>query len=39
MAETEKKHGSNPEALKLAGSITSSQTAEIATMQKLLTTL
>ncbi|MGI8415504.1 MAG: DUF305 domain-containing protein [Nakamurella sp.] len=39
MAETEKKQGSNPEALKLAASITSSQTAEIAAMQKLLTTL
>ncbi|MGI8417865.1 MAG: DUF305 domain-containing protein [Nakamurella sp.] len=38
MSQTEKKHGSNPEALKLADSITVSQTAEIATMQKLLTT-
>lgn len=39
MSQTEKTQGSNPEARKLAGSITSSQTAEIATMQKLLTTL
>lgn len=39
MAQTEKEQGSNPDALKLADSIISSQTAEIATMQRLLTAL
>jgi len=36
MAKTEKASGKNPDALALADSIISSQTAEIATMQKLL---
>lgn len=39
MANTEKAGGSNPAALALANSIISSQTTEIATMQKLLATL
>lgn len=39
MANTEKSSGSNPEALALAGSIITSQTAEITTMRDLLKTL
>lgn len=36
MATTETAHGSNPEALKLSASITTSQTAEIAQMRTML---
>lgn len=39
MAETELAQGANPDALALAESIKTSQTAEIATMQQLLATL
>ena len=39
MAQTEIAQGAYPEAVQLAQSITSSQTAEITTMQQLLSTL
>jgi len=39
MAQTELDQGSDPDALKLAGSIQTSQTAEIATMQQMLQAL
>ncbi len=39
MAQTELDQGNNPDALQLAGSIQSSQTAEIDTMQQMLQAL
>lgn len=39
MAETQQQQGSNPQALELADSIVTSQNAEIAQMQQMLTTL
>ncbi len=39
MAETEQQQGSNPQALELADSIVTSQSAEIEQMKQMLTTL